>query len=748
MKHALRAICLYAAFLVCGCGAVQEVFSSDVRTKAKPWTTLRFHNDPDSFQFAIVSDRTGGHRPGVFSRAVERLNWLQPEFVMCVGDLIQGYTTDADALAKQWAELESRTTSLEMPFFYVPGNHDTSNADMMAVWEKKFGRRYYSFVYRSCLFLVLDSQEGPSRPSSGLSSAQVAYAKDILVKHRGVRWTFVFFHQPLWANEERAAARAESTGEKAPEGNFAEIQEALKGRNHTVFAGHTHTYLKYVRHGANYYVLSTTGGANDLSGADLGRYDHVVWVTMTPRGPAVTNLSLDGILPDDIQSEEDFARRRELRRALDGLGLRAERGATELPKEASVEVANPCPEELSVAVEWSYPEGCPWSVTPTSGEFELAAGESKKLLWEASCTGNLADPGSLKPFPVAAFSARTPSRRVVEDYERTLLVDTWPYREKRQALEKALTITAPRPEAALLDRTIVVGLASVLDVPLETELRWTVPPESGWRIVPEASTLELPALESGAAQFKVSYLGSLPMRTLPVLTSRSTVAGALVSTVEKPFPAELMEPLLRKHHPQISVPPAAGSPTVDGQLNDAIWQGAPLIGSLPRSDLAGPASAPTSIWMFWDETSLYLAVRCTEPNLDELSLRATKRDTSAWSDDSVEVFLDMDLSRETYYQIIVSAANVVYDGYERNREWNGDFASATGREEGAWTLEMSIPWKTLGQEGPPKGKKIGFNIARNRIQADQEFQQWAPTLSSAHRPELFGIAEFPLPQDD
>ena len=57
-----------------------------------PWSNLDFNNDPDNFQFAIVTDRTGGHRAGVFEDAIRKLNLLQPEFVISVGDLIEGYT--------------------------------------------------------------------------------------------------------------------------------------------------------------------------------------------------------------------------------------------------------------------------------------------------------------------------------------------------------------------------------------------------------------------------------------------------------------------------------------------------------------------------------------------------------------------------------------------------------------------------------------------------------------------------------
>src|SRR5688572_27601154 len=59
-----------------------------IRVEAKnPFTHLEINRRPNSFQFAIVSDRTGGRRPGVFSRAVEKINLLQPEFVISVGDL-------------------------------------------------------------------------------------------------------------------------------------------------------------------------------------------------------------------------------------------------------------------------------------------------------------------------------------------------------------------------------------------------------------------------------------------------------------------------------------------------------------------------------------------------------------------------------------------------------------------------------------------------------------------------------------
>src|SRR5258707_1394476 len=84
--------------------------------KINPVTHLRLNNAPGEFQFAIVSDRTGGHRARTFSRAVEQLNLLQPEFVVSVGDLIEGYTLDRKELDRQWREFQGYVGRLQMPF--------------------------------------------------------------------------------------------------------------------------------------------------------------------------------------------------------------------------------------------------------------------------------------------------------------------------------------------------------------------------------------------------------------------------------------------------------------------------------------------------------------------------------------------------------------------------------------------------------------------------------------------------------
>ncbi|MBN1479882.1 hypothetical protein EH223_18400 [candidate division KSB1 bacterium] len=266
-------------------GIAQQVFESSVKTDKKPWTNVQFYNDPQNFQFAIVSDRTGGARPGVFEDAVDKLNLLYPEFVMSVGDLIQGYTKDTTQIKLEWHEFNDILSHLKVPFFYLPGNHDITNQVMQQEWEKRYGRRYYSFTYKNVLFVAMDSNDDED---FSITIEQRDFVRKTLKDHPDVRWTFLFMHHPIWKYD---------TAQR-----FQEIEAALASRPHTVIAGHEHHYFHDPRDNANYYILATTGGSSAMRGARFGEFDHISWVTMTENGPVIANLQLDGILPHDISN--------------------------------------------------------------------------------------------------------------------------------------------------------------------------------------------------------------------------------------------------------------------------------------------------------------------------------------------------------------------------------------------------------------------------------------------------------------
>lgn len=270
-------------------------FIADITTEAKPWTRVDMNNNPDNFQFVIMSDRCGGQRNGIFEEAVAKVNLLQPEFTINIGDMIDGYDLNQDHIREMWNQVVPMVSKLEMPFFFVPGNHDNGMPTSAEVYRERFGVEYYHFIYKNVLFLCLSTNSGPDN-NTGISQDQALFAAQVLREHPDVRWTLVFQHQPIWNNRNNK--------------DWDRIASLLKGRKCTVFAGHTHNYLSQMKDGISYVTLATTGGGSQVRGTSYGEFDQIVWVTMQDDGPRVANLLLDGILGKDLRTpemEKEFA---------------------------------------------------------------------------------------------------------------------------------------------------------------------------------------------------------------------------------------------------------------------------------------------------------------------------------------------------------------------------------------------------------------------------------------------------------
>lgn len=252
---------------------------------------MEANNDPDNFQFVVVGDRTGGMRPGVFAAAVEKINLMQPEFVVSIGDLVTGRHK---FINDEWNEFNGIVQRLEMPFFYVSGNHDFKTR-IDKTWTERFGPGYYSFKYGDVLFITLNSQLiiDAKNEWPGEHERQLAFLKETIAKETDVRWTILLVHHPLW-NYVKTPETPESF--RPIHERWLEVEQVLKGRKYTLFAGHRHQYNKEVRNGQKYITLATTGGGSDLSGVEYGKFDHFLWVTMTDDGPVIANLLLDGVL--------------------------------------------------------------------------------------------------------------------------------------------------------------------------------------------------------------------------------------------------------------------------------------------------------------------------------------------------------------------------------------------------------------------------------------------------------------------
>jgi hypothetical protein len=315
----LMAVTAASVLLLSACTSQQtEIdpnFRHDLDEGRHPWLHENFDTAPEKFTFGIIGDLNGGEREGIFDIAVEQLNLLRPEFVISVGDLIDGPSQEREALQAEWDVFDQRASGLTAPFFHVGGNHDLTGMPLRYFWEERFGARYYWFRYHDALFLVLDSEDHSpekmddmmaarneairlvdageeeafrnsrymameERRTGWISEEQVAYFSQVLEANKDVRWTFLFLHKPAWLRE----------GEKP----LDQLEAALSDRPYTWFNGHFHAYDHTVRHGRDYIMLGTTGGYQDPK--KTSAFDHITLVTVGDGEPSIAQIRLDGIL--------------------------------------------------------------------------------------------------------------------------------------------------------------------------------------------------------------------------------------------------------------------------------------------------------------------------------------------------------------------------------------------------------------------------------------------------------------------
>jgi len=168
-RGSLRWLGLLAALAVCGFGA------------------------DNAFRFSIVGDRTGGADQAVYAQTWSEIDRLRPDFVINVGDTIQG--TDDQTAEAQWKEIRGFLARYKRyPFYFVAGNHDIWSDYSRKLFERETGRpATYSFDYQDAHFVVLDNSR-----SLELAPDQLQFLEDDLKKNRAREPKFVFFHQPFW----------------------------------------------------------------------------------------------------------------------------------------------------------------------------------------------------------------------------------------------------------------------------------------------------------------------------------------------------------------------------------------------------------------------------------------------------------------------------------------------------------------------------------------------------------------------
>lgn len=334
-------------------------------------------------RFAVIGDRTNTASPGVYESILDEIERLKPDFLLTVGDQIEGYTRDTLVLKRQWDEYKAIIANLSMPFYVTPGNHDITVDEAQPLYERYIGKPYYSFDYDKLHFIVLDVSR--CEQAESLSAEQLAWLEKDLAKARKAQWTFVFYHKPFWYDQAFAGK--------------PDTLHALFRRYgvDAVFSGHDHEYYSGVLDGIRYTAVGTSGG--NMAPGPTGVEYQFIWVTVSSQTISIAPIRRGSVLPWDeltVGERKVIQRIRPTALAFDRplpVDDRLAAAGTIL-----LTVTNSGSSDLADTLRWSLPEG--WSVRPSRQSLVVPTGGTVTVVCTLKSKLNL--------YPVPKASLRFP----------------------------------------------------------------------------------------------------------------------------------------------------------------------------------------------------------------------------------------------------------------------------------------------------------------------------------------------------
>jgi hypothetical protein len=399
------------------------------------------------FQFVVIGDtrprfESESFRP--FESLISKINALKPALVINLGDLIYGYGPASKE--KQWAKYGAVIKTVQVPYYQVPGNHDTHSKAARKIYGRRFGKFYRSFDYGDCHFVLLDNTE--DERWGYLGPAQLDWLRNDL-KQTQARAVFVFLHFPVWEPERITPAYYEF---------WAQTLHPLfkASRVQAVFAGHYHTYGPTREFDGIRYFITGGGGAElrpeyKKSG---GEY-HFMKIKVSGDTFDVRVVTEHGELTDpdaDVMGGLQFAARNVSR-----IGIK--RGAEDLRTGVTftVSVANPYPNALSGQAAW-VSDASAFSVQPQIVSLQIPVGASRQYTFTLKA---LKDTATLPSLPQMEFNVVSGGRRHRFHREVRFIQEmSTPYR-----------VAAPIMDGKLSDWEGVPALKLGGSSPLDAELR-------------------------------------------------------------------------------------------------------------------------------------------------------------------------------------------------------------------------------------------------------------------------------------
>lgn len=204
-----------------------------------------------------------------------------------------------------------------------------------------------------------------------------------------------------------------------------------------------------------------------------------------------------------------------------------------------------------------------------------------------------------------------------------------------------------------------------------------------------------------------------------------------------------------------------GSITLDGVLDEAVWQGpgARLLASRdgePPDELDARLGGPTEVRFAWDDDALYVAASLPD---HDLFAEQREQDDPIYRNEAFELFVAADDAGERYLEFQVSARNTTFDArfprYRKGDEaWDGQWQSAVALDgelarrggDRGWTVELALPWSELCRETALRCSKAGPPLPGS--DGERTLRINAYRLEKPDREAQLGLALSPTLQPD
>ena len=187
--------------------------------------------------------------------------------------------------------------------------------------------------------------------------------------------------------------------------------------------------------------------------------------------------------------------------------------------------------------------------------------------------------------------------------------------------------------------------------------------------------------------------------------------------------------------PVVDLIRTAGPIHLDGVLDEPEWRTADVIPDLTQQSPTPGGATPyhTEVRLLTDGATIFIGVRCVDPEPDHIATHTMLRDADLSADDAVALVLDTFGDRRTGYFLQVNAAGARYDGLivtseNVSADWDGIWDAHVGRDALGWTAEIAIPAATL-RFGSDLSE-WGFNVQRT-VARDRTEMRWTGTTLDA-----------------